>query len=307
MTGTSANSARPTVSVVIGSLNRRWHLKQTIASVREELPFSEREIVVVDGGSGDGTLRWLAKQKDVLTIVQHNRGTWRGEPIRRRPWGSFMNLGFKTATAPYICMLSDDCLVVPGAIRMGLERFNEVGDDVGAVAFYWRNWPEQEHYWVGRTFGGGIFVNHGIYRRDAMEAVGYADEEEFRFYHADGDLVLRMQAAGWRCVDSRASFVEHFSHANLAQRAANLKTRDDDWAAYTDRWRHLGAPDTDWVELSHDDRHRTARRYWGVRGRAMARIGRLRGRIAGLRRAVGRPRGGADKPPSVERQGRSLG
>ncbi len=307
MTETSANSARPAVSVVIGSLNRRWHLKRTIASVREELSFSEREIVVVDGGSGDGTLRWLAKQKDVLTIVQHNRGTWRGEPIPRRPWGSFMNLGFKAATAPYICMLSDDCLVVPGAIRRGLERFEEAGDDVGAVAFYWRNWPEQERYWVGRTFGGGIFVNHGVYRREAMEAVGYADEGGFRFYHADGDLVLRMEAAGWRCVDSPASFVEHFSHANLAQRAANLKTRDDDWAAYTDRWGHLGAPDTDWIELPHDDPHRTARRYWGARGRAMARIGRLRSRISGLRRAVGRARGGADQPPSVERQGRSLG
>ena len=60
-----------------------------------------------------------------------------------------MNLGFKAATAPYICMLSDDCLVVPGAIRGALERFEREGKGLGALAFYWRNWPEQDRYWSG--------------------------------------------------------------------------------------------------------------------------------------------------------------
>ena len=156
-----------------------------------------------------------------------------------------MNLGFRTASAPYVCMLSDDCLVVPGAIRSGIERIEREGEDVGAAAFYWRNWPEQDRYWVGRTFGGRVFVNHGLFRRKALAAVGYADEEEFRFYHGDGDLVLRMEEAGWRCLDSPSSFVEHYSHANLRLRAANLETRDKDWTAYERRWGHLGASDTD--------------------------------------------------------------
>jgi GT2 family glycosyltransferase len=307
MMATRANSAHPAVSVVIGTLNRRWYLKRAIASVRAELPLHEAEIIVVDGGSDDGTLGWLAKRKDVITIVQHNWGTWHGQPLPRRSWGSFMNLGFKAATAPYICMLSDDCLVVPGAIRCGLERLKREGEDVGAVAFYWRNWPEQERYWVGRTFGGGVFVNHGLFRGDALASVGYADEEGFRFYHGDGDLVLRMKDAGWRCLDSPMSFVEHYSHANLTQRAANLEARDEDWAAYTRRWGHLGAPESDWLELSYDDPHRTARRYWGSRGLLTARANQLRTRLGGvpdgLRRRVRRAR----KPGSVEHDGRRLG
>lgn len=288
MMATSGNSARPAVSVVTGTLNRRWYLKRAIESVRAELPFPEAEIIVVDGGSDDGTLRWLAKQKDVRTIVQHNRGRWQGEPVPSRSWGHFMNLGFRAATAPYVCMLSDDCLVVPGAIRNGLEQFERQGKDVGAVAFYWRNWPEQRRYWVGRTFGGGVFVNHGLFRRDVLASVGYADEEAFRFYHGDGDLVLRMEDAGWRSLDSPGSFVEHYSHANLAQRAANLQTRDADWAAYRRRWGHLGAPDTDWIERSHDDPHGTARRYWGVRGLVTARANHLRTRLGGVRDMLGR-------------------
>jgi glycosyltransferase involved in cell wall biosynthesis len=307
MMATRANSAHPAVSVVIGTLNRRWHLKRALASVRAELPFPEAEIVVVDGGSDDGTLGWLAKQKDLVTIVQHNRGRWHGQPLPRRSWGSFMNLGFKAARAPHICMLSDDCLVVPGAIRSGLERLAREGDDVGAVAFYWRNWPEQERYWVGRTFGGGVFVNHGLFRGDALASVGFADEETFRFYYADGDLALRIADTGWKCLDSPTSFIEHYSHANLAQRAANLETREQDWAAYEGRWGHLGAPDTDWIELSHHDPHCTARRYWGARGLLTARANQLRTRLRGvpdgLRRRVRRAR----QLASPQDDGRRLG
>jgi GT2 family glycosyltransferase len=287
------SSTGPAVSIVIGTLNRRWYLKRTIDSVRAEIPFPESEIIVVDGGSRDGTVRWLTKQKDVITIVQHNQGRLDGRPVPRRSWGYFVNLGFKAAAAPYICMLSDDCLVVPGAIKQGLARFELEGDDLGALAFYWRNWPEQDRYWVGCTFGGGVFVNHGLFRSEALAAVGFADEEEFRFYHADGDLALRIKDAGWKCLDAPASFIEHYSHANLKQRAANLETRDRDWAAYERRWGHLGAPDADWIELSHVDPHRTARRYWGLKGLLLARANQLGASpsalVSAVRRTVGRP------------------
>jgi len=51
------------------------------------------------------------------------------------------------------------------------------GKRIGAVAFYWRTWPEQKDYWVGLTLGGRMFVNHGPYLRSALEAVGYAAAE----------------------------------------------------------------------------------------------------------------------------------
>jgi glycosyltransferase involved in cell wall biosynthesis len=155
------------VSVVIGTYNRKRFLKKTIETLRDELdsaPFKS-EMIVVDGGSTDGTLNWLKKQKDIITIIQHNRGKWHGKQIERRSWGYFMNLGFKCAQGKYICMLSDDCLVVPGAIVNGYHLFEkelEKGNNVGAVAFYWRNWPEMENYWIGYTLGGKLFVNHGM-------------------------------------------------------------------------------------------------------------------------------------------------
>ena len=79
---------------------------------------------MVDGGSTDDSLKWLVGQKDVITIVQHNRGEWNGRPIERKSWGYFMNLAFRAASGKFICMLSDNCLVVPGAIACGLEVFD---------------------------------------------------------------------------------------------------------------------------------------------------------------------------------------
>jgi glycosyltransferase involved in cell wall biosynthesis len=258
------SSAR--VSVVIGSYNRDRFLRATIESVRDELEGLAHEIIVIDGGSDDGTIPWLVKQKDVISIVQHNRGEWRGRQIERRSWGYFMNIAFRAASADVICMLSDDCLVIPGAIRNGLQTLaehNSAGERIGGVAFWWRNWPTESEYSIGLTFGGRMFVNHGLFTRAALADVDYIDEEAFAFYHADGDLALRMSERGWKFVESPGSFVEHYADANPVVRASNLATQQADWAAYSERWGHLGTPEQDWLRRQYNDSRNTVRHYWG--------------------------------------------
>ena len=56
----------------MGSKNRKNLLKATINSIRTNGFNGNIEIIVVDGGSTDGTCDWLAKQTDVFTIVQPN-------------------------------------------------------------------------------------------------------------------------------------------------------------------------------------------------------------------------------------------
>lgn len=260
------------VSVVLGSFQRCSFLKLTLDSVRFELSEISHEIIVIDGGSTDGSIEWLSKQKDVLLILQHNRGQWKGEKVRRRSWGYFMNLGFKSAQGKYICMVSDDCLLVPGAIRNGVLKFEQALQNkrkIGAVAFYWRNWPEQSKYVVGLTWGGKMFVNHGLFLRSALEEVGFADEGRYNFYHADGDLCLRLNEAGYQCIDSSKSFVEHYSHANIAVRSTNFASQQCDWGVYKDRWLPIyGNSEQDWIEIEHMDVHNTASKFltlWKVR------------------------------------------
>lgn len=257
------------VSVVLGSYQRRAFIELTIESIRKELAHTKHEIIVVDGGSTDGSVEWLGAQKDILFILQHNRGVWNGDQIERRSWGYFMNLGFKCAQGKYVCMLSDDCLVVPGAIINGISRFDQettrVGN-VGAVAFYWRNWPEQSEYWVGLTWGGKMFVNHGLYLKAALERIGFADEASYMFYHADGDLCLRLLEAGYSCIDSPNSYVEHYSHANLSVRSTNFASQQQDWNTYKSRWLPVyGETDTAWLFVAHVDPHNTASKYRAIR------------------------------------------
>ena len=263
--------SRPEISIVIGSFNRKRFLQLTIESVRSEIKAYriDAEIIIVDGGSTDGTLDWLTRQKDILTIVQHNRGQWQGREIERRSWGYFMNLGFKASQGKYICMLSDDCLIVPGAINNGLKRFEQrLADDInlGALAFYWRNWPEQNKYWVGLTLGNKMFVNHGLYLKKALEDVGYVDEDTYKFYHADGDLGLKLWHSGYSCEDSPASFIEHYSHTDTVIRNSNLAAREKDWANYLQKWEgvfYLPEDDNvgDWVRKDFIDKHSTAKRF----------------------------------------------
>lgn len=263
------------VSIVIGSYNRLQHLKGTIASLRMELLGLRSEIIVVDGGSDDGTVRWLIEQKDIITILQHNRGSWRGKPIERKSWGYFMNLGFKAASGEYICMLSDDCLVIPGAIQNGLadiDSARQKNKRVAMSAFYWRNWPEQKTYWVGKTWGDRLFVNHGLYLREALEKVHFIDDEGYFFYHADGDLALRIWEAGYICVDAPRSFIEHYSDANHEVRTSNLTNQKRDWKTYSQRWEKLGKPTSDWIEVPYTDTTNTADRYWKSKKRLLRRV-----------------------------------
>lgn len=233
---------RPSVSVVLGTLNRRKLLEKCLASVRRELEGLDGEIIVVDGGSDDRTIPWLTKQEDVITILQYNRYKDGETSMRRRSWGGFMNMGFRAASADYILMISDDCLLMPGAIRNGIEQIEsakKAGVPVGACAFYFRDWPKQKRYYVQRTIGGNLMLNHGIYTREALEAAQYANEDDYVFYKSDTDLSLKIWDSGYAIIDAPRSICEHYVGIEEELRAGNTALMSYDRAQMKQYWPDL--------------------------------------------------------------------
>jgi GT2 family glycosyltransferase len=234
----------PLVSVVIGSYNRKELLILCIEAIRAELKNIAHEIIVIDGGSSDGSIEWLSCQKDIILILQHNRGKWKDKEIKRKPWSYFMNLGFKSAQGKFICMLSDDSLIIPNCIRNGLSLAEESiasGSRVGAVAFYFRDYPIRKKYAVAINLGN-LYVNHGLFLRQAVVDCGFCDES-YHFYFADTDLALKIKQCGYQIIRSPGSFVEHYFEATPDLRLSNNNSRkEEDRLRLIEKWAGVAYP-----------------------------------------------------------------
>jgi len=258
-------AAAPEISVVLGTYQRLPLLKTVIDSIRSNGISAPYEIIVIDGGSTDGTAEWLTQQPDILTIVHHNRQ----EGIRQRSWGWFMNVGFRASHGRCILMISDDTILVPGAVNAGLARLAELEKAermIGGIAFYFRNWPMEKSYFVQKTIGGMLMVNHGLFVRDALEAVGYCEEEAFSFYKCDSDLALKLWSAGYEIADCQNALIEHFMLPDEYIRQENSQTMAHDREVLLDRWNGVYAhrilnemfkvPEK--IEITYDDPFQTA-------------------------------------------------
>src|SRR4029079_18662154 len=82
-----------------------------------------------------------------------------------------------------------------------------------------------------------LMVNHGLFSKEALMKVDYADEETYSFYKCDSDLALRLWASGYEIVDWPSAFVEHLVLPAEKLRAENSQTMARDRAALIERWK----------------------------------------------------------------------
>ncbi len=190
------------LAVVFGTYNRLELLKRAVHSVRAASGSLEVTMIVVDGGSTDGSRAWLAEQPDVVLLGQ--RGPLTGA-VRA------FNLGFGYAVDhdfPYVMHLNDDAEVAPLALDGGgttLERAVDLlvtHPTAGEVAFAF----DLRGKYAFEAIHGKVYANFGIVRREAGMAVARAQGDPsgrawwnpiYVTYAADCEFGAWLHKLGW--------------------------------------------------------------------------------------------------------------
>jgi glycosyltransferase involved in cell wall biosynthesis len=105
--GEHARTAGPVVSVVIPCYNQAHYLRFAIESVRRQ-DYSDKEVIVVDDGSTDGTGSVAASFPFVRCVTQDNRGL-----------AAARNAGLSASHGEFVIFLDADDTLLPGAIQTG--------------------------------------------------------------------------------------------------------------------------------------------------------------------------------------------
>ncbi|MCL4255289.1 MAG: hypothetical protein KJ043_16130, partial [Anaerolineae bacterium] len=117
------------------------------------------------------------------------------------------------------------------------------GKKVGAVPFYFHDVDKEppDRYKIFMLFDVPM-LNHGIYVREALAAVGYADEDSFLFYGADSDICFRLHHAGYEIIPCPTALMIHCENHPLRL----MNTPSDKWlndiGALIKKWKGVFIP-----------------------------------------------------------------
>ena len=116
------NADVPIVSVIIPTLNRKELLDNCLKSLyRMNYPTSNFEVLVVDGGSTDGTIQMLNNDfPDVRFIIEKSKGR-----------SGARNIGWKKAKGQIVAYTDDDCVVDENWLKILVSGFDS--KRIGAV------------------------------------------------------------------------------------------------------------------------------------------------------------------------------
>ncbi len=197
------NGRGPSVSVILPTLNERAFIRDCLDSLlRQDYPPSE--ILVVDGGSTDGT-RTIAAASPAPVALLDNPGVTAA---------AAMNVGIGKATGDIICRADAHALYASDYIRQCVATLEESGVEnvggamraVGTTAFGravaavtsspFGIGPGRFHYSRGTEEVDTVYL--GCWRRQTLEQLGGYDESSLQWAAEDHELNFRLRRSGGR-------------------------------------------------------------------------------------------------------------
>lgn len=198
------------VSVIIKTLNEEKRIAATIESALAALGETGGEVIIADSGSSDRTVEIASQYPVVIAQIS---------PPARPSCGIGPQLGFQYSNGDHICLLDGDMLLDGDFLAVAVAFLADNPSVAGVTGHVQemltsnlefsrrvkRNSPENRIGSIDRMNGGGL------YRRDAIAAVGYLSDRNLHGYE-EFDLGIRLRSAGWGLHRLDRRFVQHFGH-----------------------------------------------------------------------------------------------
>ena len=168
------------ISIVTGTLNRLDYLPQLIENTvgsNEKL-----ELVLVDGGSIDGTIDYIKKLNNPrIRLV---------EVGERSYYWHYMNIGIENSSHEWVCQWNDDVIMETSWDNI----FTEIEND-NPYDFYIFSWKENSDYIIIEN-DKELVMNYGIYNKRIFREIGMYDSS-YKYYFCDGDMSFRAKEFGF--------------------------------------------------------------------------------------------------------------
>ncbi|QIR38258.1 glycosyltransferase [Tolypothrix sp. PCC 7910] len=216
-------------SVVIPTYNRKLILEKCLRALEvqdlgESTPITGYEVVLVDDGSTDGTLEWLAAHKEEFPHVQCFEQDHQGPAAAR-------NLGVEKAQGDTIIFIDSDLVVlsnflqahaealVQGQKRLGSDRFFTYGAVINTANF---DHPTSEPYKV-TDFSAAFFATGNVaIPKHWLEKVGLFDTIFQLYGWEDLELGVRLKNLGLQLIKCPAAVGYHWHPAFRLEQIPNL-------------------------------------------------------------------------------------
>jgi GT2 family glycosyltransferase len=230
----------PLVSIIVVNLDGRDHLETFLASVgRQDFPAEHLEIIVVDNGSTDGSVRHLQSAHPAVRLVENTEN---------RGFAPAVNQGAAIAQGRYLAFLNNDMHLAPDWLTRMVAHLEAADTDVVCVGSRILDWDGARIDFVGGTMGFHGLAAQRAFRQpaEAMEgrypsellfacggamlidravflAVGGFDPDYFAYFE-DVDLGWRLWVMGYRVAFCPEAVAYHRFHGTSSRFPAHQRT-----------------------------------------------------------------------------------
>ena len=185
--------------ILLPTYNRLESLKRSLDSIQNNTK-CPHEVIVIDGGSTDGTIEYLKNRNDITPVFQ-------GKLIGA---ARACNEVWKNVECKYTAPFADDEECLPGAFDIAIDIL-EKNPDIGMVGLKIKDlWgPKKFQSFNGGVFNPGILcMSQPVCKMSVLKAIGFIDEK-FVSYRADADLTASFLCTGKKVVMTKNLVVLH--------------------------------------------------------------------------------------------------